>query len=134
VRGTLTTGLLIVCTAAASAGAPPGAPLVGAWNGAHLSMELTATGGKIEFDCAHGEIDGPLVPDDEGRFDLPGRYVEEHGGPVRGDAPDAAVAVRFTGRITNGRMKLTIIRGETNRRLGTFDLTRGGESTVLKCR
>ena len=109
--------------------------LLGAWNGAHISVELTAQGGTVEFDCAHGAIDQPVVPDQRGRFDVTGRYFEERGGPVRADAPeDAGMAVRYQGTVKADRMQLTVTRSDSGVRIGAFTLVRGAEPTLVKCR
>lgn len=133
-RRTLATGLLLLCMAAGATDAPPATPLVGIWNGERVSLELTATGGSVEFDCAHGDLEQPVVPDAKGRFDVPGHYVEEHGGPVHADEPVSGIAVRYTGRVTDGRMTLTVVLADTNTSEGTYSLDRGGESVLMKCR
>src|SRR5215203_6116873 len=35
----------------------------GTWGGAHLRLSVGGEGAQLEFDCAHGEISGPLVLD-----------------------------------------------------------------------
>jgi hypothetical protein len=108
--------------------------LLGAWGGEHISLELTAQGGTLEFDCAHGTIPGDIVPDRSGRFDVPGRYVEEHGGPVREKESSAGFAVRYSGQVTDDRMTITVTRSGTKTRLGTFTLVRDREPSLVKCR
>ena len=46
------------------------APVV--WGGDHIEMEVTKTGARVEFDCAHGTIDAPLRVDSQGAFTLQG--------------------------------------------------------------
>jgi len=109
--------------------------LLGAWNGAHISVELTAQGGTFEFDCAHGAIDKPVVPDQRGRFDVTGRYFEEHGGPVRADvSEDEGMAVRYHGTVKADRMRLTVTRSDSGVQVGAFTLVRGAEPALVKCR
>ncbi len=109
--------------------------LLGAWNGAHVNVELTAQGGTVEFDCAHGAIDQPVAPDQRGRFDVTGRYFEERGGPVRADVPeDKGMAVRYHGTVKADRMRLTVTRSDSGVRVGAFTLVRGAEPTLVKCR
>lgn len=117
-----------------TAGTSPQERLLGAWGGEHISLELTANGGTVEFDCAHGAIARAIAPDASGRFDVPGRYVEEHGGPVRQGTPSAGLAVRFSGRVEDGRMTLNVTRSATKARIGTFALERGREPLLVKCR
>src|ERR1044072_1711527 len=56
----------------------------GEWGGAHIHMDVGEQSATIEYDCAHGEIAGPLTIDDEGKFKLRGTFTPEHGGPIRG--------------------------------------------------
>jgi hypothetical protein len=109
-------------------------PLLGAWAGNHISLELNANGGTVDFDCAHGEITRAVVLDAEGRFDLPGRYAEEHGGPARQGDDSAGFDVRYAGRVQDGKMRLSIRRGDTKALVGKFMLTLGAEPTLVKCR
>jgi len=117
-----------------AAATTPDEGLGGRWGGEHIGLELTAEGGSVEFDCASGEILHGIVPDQNGRFDVAGRYIEEHGGPVRQGAPHADVTVRYSGRVKDGRMKLTVKRSDTKAPLGTFTLERGREPSLVKCR
>src|SRR5829696_3878561 len=55
----------------------------GTWGGAHVQMDVSGEGARLEFDCAHGATDGPLALGNDGRFDLKGYFVVERGGPVR---------------------------------------------------
>src|SRR5690349_24512123 len=60
----------------------------GDWGGDHINMNVGDTSAKIEYDCAQGFIQGPLVVDDEGKFNLHGTFTPERGGPTRlGDKP-----------------------------------------------
>jgi hypothetical protein len=108
--------------------------LMGSWGGKHISLELTPQGGVIELDCAHGTLSRAVVPDPDGRFDVPGTYVEERGGPVREGNRASGIDVRYAGRITAATMRLFITRTDTKARLGTFSLTRSGDPLVVKCR
>lgn len=108
--------------------------LTGDWGGEHVSLQLTSKGGTAEFDCAHGELRSPVAPDRNGRFDVPGTFVEEHGGPARMGEPASSLRVRYAGRVTDGRMTLTVTRVATKARLGSFTLERGKEPTLTKCR
>ena len=107
---------------------------LGNWGGEHISLQLTAQGGTVEFDCAHGTIARKLVLDRSGRFDVPGTYVEEHGGPVRANEQAKEFPVRYTGSVKDGKLKLTITRSDTKKNLGTFTLAHGQEAFLVKCR
>jgi hypothetical protein len=107
---------------------------VGMWGGEHISLEVTEGGARVEYDCAHGTIGRRIVPDRKGRFDVPGTYVEESGGPVREGAQPKSYPARYTGRVSGGRMSVTVTRGDTRKVLGKFTLVRGREPSLFKCR
>lgn len=107
---------------------------VGLWGGAHIGLEVADRGAHLEFDCAHGEIDGKIVLDRKGGFKIAGNYVEERGGPVRAGADESGSPVWYVGQLTGNRLKLTIRRRDNNRSLGTYSLRLGQEPMVVKCR
>lgn len=106
----------------------------GTWGGEHISLEVTESGARVEYDCAHGTIGRRIVPDAKGRFDVPGTYVEESGGPVREGAQPKSYAARYTGRVSGERMTVTVTRGDTRKVIGKFTLVRGREPELFKCR
>ena len=115
-------------------GASPGpgdGPIVGAWGGRHVALTLTESGGAIEYDCAHGGLAAPIRPATDGRFDVPGVHVREHGGPVRDDEPVDSVPARYIGRIIGNSMTLRALVGSDT--LGPFELKRGAAPLLLKC-
>src|ERR1051325_5191219 len=57
----------------------------GVWGGEHISMKVGAKSASIEYDCASGVINGPLVVNSNGEFNLHGTHSMERGGPLRAD-------------------------------------------------
>lgn len=116
---------------AVAAPSQEGLPVVGSWGGAHASLALTETGGTITYDCAHGGLGGPVVPDGAGAFAVAGVHVREHGGPIRiGEVPDSLPA-RYLGQVRGGRMTLrTVVGADT---LGPFELQLGGPAQLFRC-
>ena len=112
----------------------------GAWGGQHISLSVTETGARVEYDCAHGTVEGKIVVDAQGRFSVYGRHFEEHGGPVRADEireegeGGGGYRVRLSGRVGGSLMKLTVTRTDTHEVLGTFDLARDRDPVITKCR
>lgn len=125
-------GLLLLCGCTAGGGLPPGgASLDGTWGGMHAGLTLTAGGGTIGYDCAHGTLDGPVLRDREGRFEVAGSHVREHGGPARvGEVLDSEPA-RYYGRVTGDVMVLRVVVGSDT--LGPFTLQRGAAPQLLRC-
>ena len=106
----------------------------GTWGAAHISVNVGESSATIEFDCAHGQIDGPLATDRRGRFDLKGTYAPEHGGPVRDNEESTGQTARYTGWTDGKKMTLTLTLAGRKEMIGTFNLTRGVEGRIFKCR
>jgi hypothetical protein len=107
---------------------------IGTWGGEHIRLEVTAQGGQVEYDCAHGTIDQKIIPDGQGRFDVAGTNVREHGGPVRKDEIAESHPAQFTGQIKGNTMTLTVTESDTKETVGTFSLVYGQQPHIVKCR
>lgn len=121
---------LYACT---TTGAPSSsdAPIVGRWSGAHAELMLTDSGGTSSYDCAHGGLYSPVVPNGAGDFDVLGVHVRERGGPARiGEVPDSLPA-RFIGQLNGDRMRLRVLVGTDT--LGPFELQLGAASQLVRC-
>ena len=108
------------------------APLTGNWGGDHVGMQATDRGASLDFDCARGSIDGTITPDEQGRFDVPGKYVQEGPGPVRPDQLRGKSA-RYSGKVEGKTMTLSVELSETDVSIGTFTLVRDRLPRVRKC-
>lgn len=106
---------------------------LGIWGGEHVRLLVTDRGGSLEYDCAHGKIDQPLVSDAAGRFDLRGTHTREHGGPVREDEVADTHPARYSGTTDGQTMNLTVTLSDSGERVGTFKLTRGQSGWILRC-
>lgn len=104
---------------------------VGAWGGEHVALQVSNSGARLELDCAHGEISGPLTVDKHGNFDMPGTFTPEHGGPIRKDENSNAQPARYTGHIEGDTMTLKIVRGQQES--GPLTLTRNAQPKLTKC-
>ena len=105
----------------------------GVWGGLHINLEVGANSAKIEYDCAHGAIDEPLVVDGNGKFELRGSFTQERGGPVRADETPQPRPATYSGTIKGNTMTLTLkVSGvdETE----TFTLERGKAGELFKCK
>ena len=126
--------LLVVAACAGNPGGPSRLDRVpkGDWGGQHVLLTVGDAGSTIQYDCAHGTFDDPLLLDAGGHFDVKGHLVAE-GGPIRKDEPARARSVRYRGE-TDGqqmRLQLTLDGGEDG---GTFSLTKGAPARLVKCR
>ena len=106
----------------------------GAWGGQHITMQVSGSSATIEFDCAHAQIEGPLVADRRGRFELKGTFSRERGGPVRDNENSNGQPARFAGWTDGKKMTLTVTLAGQKESIGTFDLARGVEGRLFKCR
>src|SRR5436305_11252211 len=80
----------------------------GVWGGEHIRMKVGAKSATIEYDCASGVIDGTLVVDRDGEFNLHGKQKMERGGPVRLGQEPKKLPASYTGRIKDHTLGLTL--------------------------
>lgn len=104
----------------------------GVWGGQHISMKVGAKSATIEYDCATGVIDGPLVVDADGHFNLRGTHRAERGGPVRADETSNGQPATYTGTIEGNTMTLTLKVGDSEQE--TFTLEKGHAGELFKCK
>ena len=130
--------LLLVTTVLLSAAGPCSKELAGPvapsqWGGDHLGLTVTATGGSLEYDCAAGSIDQPIVAGTDGNFVALGTHSPGHGGPImQGEVPERRPA-RYDGWTDGETMTLKVTLTDTNETLGTFRLARGQTPHILRC-
>jgi hypothetical protein len=105
----------------------------GLWGGPHISLTVSKTGAKVEYDCAHGTIDRSIVLDQNGRFNVSGKQFSERGGPSRQDEPPG-YPVTFSGEVKDKTLTLNVRNSSTKEDLGTFTLVYGAQSKLFKCK
>jgi len=107
--------------------------LTGRWGGEHIGILVSDSSATLEYDCAHGTIDEPIIPDDDGKFEVIGVHVFEHGGPIRiNEALDEHPAL-YKGHILGNKMTLIVVLTDTKTEIDTFSLTRGVDPLIYKC-
>ena len=104
----------------------------GVWGGQHININVGEKSAEIEYDCASGVIDGPLVVDSEGRFNLRGKHRIERGGPVRSDEKPREIPASYTGSIKGNTMTLNLKLADSE--VETFTLEKGKEGDLFKCK
>jgi len=105
---------------------------VGVWGGEHISMKVGAKSATLEYDCASGVIDGPLVVDSNGQFNLHGKHKMERGGPVRLGEEAKQLPATYTGSIKGNTMTLTLKIADAEDE--TFTLEKGKPGALFKCK
>lgn len=104
----------------------------GAWGGTGAALEVDESGSQVQFDCAHGRIDGPLALDAERRFNIAGRFVRERGGPERQGEDRQGEPSRYSGRLDGTTLTLTVVlSGDED--VGTFTLVHGRSPRLRRC-
>ena len=109
-----------------------GGPVTGEWGGTHVGLKLSAAGGMLDYDCAAGTIEGPLVLKPDGTFHAIGMHTPGWGGPERSGEVRPAYRTRYSGSLRRDRM---ILHGrvENGVLLGPFTLVRGAEPVIMRC-
>lgn len=108
-------------------------PITGSWGGNHISLIMGPTSGRLEYDCASGEIDGPLLVDQAGRFTASGYHSPGHGGPDRqGEEPPRLAAV-YSGQVHRDVMTLTVSVPSTGVQIGPLTLRRDAQPMLMRC-
>ena len=105
----------------------------GMWGGPHARLTIQKNSGALEFDCARGSIDERPRLDRSGHFDVPGRYVPEHGGPVRRSEATSGQPVRYRGQLKDQVLTFDIVarNGEV---IDTYSVEQGKTVRLVKCR
>ena len=125
--------LALALAASACASVPPaGVPVTGRWGGDHVGLELTPSGGTLDYDCAAGRIDGPVLPRADGTFQAFGIHTPGTGGPERVGVVPPSHSARYDGSLRGDSMTLQV-RVETGVLVGPFTLRRGAEPLLMRC-
>jgi hypothetical protein len=122
----------LVATVLSATPVPPRTLPESAWGGDHAAVMATANGVRLDFDCAHGSIEGPVAIDADGRFDVRGVFAKESAGPVRRDA-SSGEAARYVGRIDGDAMTLAIVLVGSDERVGGYTLQKDRRPRIHKC-
>jgi hypothetical protein len=104
----------------------------GVWGGQHINIQVGEKSAAIEYDCASGVIDGPLVVDSSGNFKLRGKHRVERGGPVRADEQPNEQPATYTGAINGNTMTLILKVNDSDEE--TFTLEKGKQGELFKCK
>ena len=126
--------IVILAGAWAASCATPAAvgPVTGAWGAEHVGLLLRPDGGTLEYDCAAGRIDEPLVALGDGRFTASGSHMPGIGGPERVDQPRQSFPATYRGSVRGDRMTLSV-RVANGQLLGPYELRRGAPPRLLRC-
>ena len=106
----------------------------GTWGAEHIVLTADRSGGTLEYDCAVGTIDQPLIVGSDGQFDLVGTHTRGAGLPVhQGELPDIHPA-RYSGHVSGNTMTLTVRLTDTGDVLGPYTIVHGNGGSLYLCR
>jgi hypothetical protein len=104
-------------------------PVEGTWGGENAGLIAFDTTAHVHIGCTAGDTRQAVVADDQGRFDVPGRYNITLYPVARG--PDHPA--RFFGQIDGQVMTLSVALTDTAVTLGPVQLTFGKEPRMGMC-
>lgn len=133
VRAAAMTVVLVLAACRTPTGADNGRLANGTWGGDHVRLDVMSGVATTEYDCAHGTIDEPLVPDRNGRFSVRGTHTFERGGPIRLDEVPDRHPARYDGRVDGEKLDLTVIVTDRQQTVGVFTLTFRAAPRLFKC-
>ena len=110
-------------------GLKPPKDLAGMWGGENAALIADDSSAHIHIGCTYGDVHQEIVPDHDGRFDVPGEQnITAH--PVdRGILHPA----RFVGRVIGSSLTLTVTLTDTTVTLGPVQLSYGKEPRMGPC-
>ena len=104
----------------------------GTWGGPHASLILEGGLGTVEYDCASGTIDTPVVPARDGSFTATGTHRPGQGGPIRVGQIFTSVRAVYAGKVEKDHITLGVVLDDGTT-LGPFSLDRGVQAQLTRC-
>lgn len=126
--------ILVLGTATLGCSSESTAPLDrlsdGNWGGEHIGVFVDQTGVTFLFDCSGGRVDGSIILDSHGDFDVVGTYSDGGNAQNVDRSPHPA---RYVGHAT--RMRVDVTRTILDRSdAGTsFSALRGAPPMIVAC-
>ncbi len=112
--------------------APP-TPLTGTWRSIAAEMTLTVQGGSIQFGCASGTINAPVLVNTQGEFRVDGTYTQGSGVPPPPQIPPPTPQPTvYSGKVSGNTLTLSLqIQGGALS--SPITLERDGSAQVIYC-
>lgn len=104
----------------------------GTWGGDHVTLQISDSESSLEFDCANGTINEPILLDSDGHFEVAGTYSREGPGPVREGAQNQSRAM-YSGVVNGDAMSLSIKLHGSSEAVANLSLTHGKQGKIRKC-
>jgi len=107
--------------------------VTGNWGGTHVGLVLDAAGGRLDYNCAAGTIDGPVILDSQGEFHEKGTHTPGTGGPVQQDQVPPTFPALYHGSVKGERMTLRVIVPSNGTVIGPLELMLGATPVLMRC-
>jgi hypothetical protein len=113
--------------------------VIGLWGGPHAGANFSGGLADLQFDCASGTIDDPIMITDVGPFSVKGTYRTGASGPIKVGQFFKSQDALFSGEIARGAAKdsprvMTLsVALDDGTALGPFTLTEGAPPQVTRC-
>ena len=125
--------ILAVLLAGCKTTEPEIQPVIGNWGGTHIGLVLDPAGGRLEYDCATGTIDQPVIVNSLGEFHEKGTHTPGTGGPVRQDYVPPTLPALYHGSVKGERMTLRVIVPSNGTVIGPLELRLGATPILMRC-
>jgi hypothetical protein len=104
------------------------------WGGVGVQFTVAENSVTMEYDCAVGEISGPLMIDKQGHFTALGSHRRLSPGPIRLKFQPKARPARYEGTIASKTMRYRVVLTDTGETVGPYSVERGVEARIRRCR
>ena len=105
----------------------------GDWGGQDIRLTVGAKGGTIQYPCADGQIEQPMMMDAGGNFAANGFHLQQRGGPIRADLDQLKQRVRYEGKISGETMTLKVTDVNSKALVGEYSLQHGKLTRMTRC-
>ncbi len=126
-----TAALVLALWLPAVASPPPRHLAPGQWGGEHVELRVEEDRTRFEFDCAHGQVEGPFLLSEDGSFDLAGTLTPE-GGPTR-QGEERELPARYKGSVTGDVVRLQVQLEGSHDVPAVLELRRDKPARLRKC-
>ena len=107
--------------------------VIGTWRSLAAELTVTEQGGSIQFGCATGTIDAPIVMNAKGEFSVNGTYTQLSGvAPPPNSPPPTSQPTVYTGRVSGNNLSFTG-RFQNGTNTGSITVVRDGPAHVIYC-
>jgi hypothetical protein len=125
-------GLALAGCTQISISAPP-TPLTGTWRSVAAEMTLNVQGGSIQFGCASGTINAPVLVNTQGEFRVDGTYTQGSGvAPPPELPPPTPQPTVYSGKVSGNTLTLSF-QTQGGTLSSPITLERDGSAQVIFC-